>query len=170
MTATQLNIFDTNKKNKVEPIDTFQLSLDGASRNNPGPAGAGICIKKNNQLVMATGSYLGHKTNNQAEYLALLLGLYFVKQILKSDDILHIKSDSELLVKQILGHYKIKNPELHKLHGLGLKFLKNIKYKIEHVLRDKNKEADEQANLAVDNKYKLPKEFVDILNEHNIFI
>ncbi len=170
MTANQLNIFKDNKEHQPEKIDTFQLSLDGASRNNPGPAGAGICIKKNTNLIMATGAYLGHKTNNQAEYLALLLGLFFVKQFLKSNDILHIKSDSELLVKQILGHYKIKNPELQKLHGLGLKFLKNIKYKIEHVLRDKNKEADEQANLAVDNKYKLPKEFVDILNENNIII
>ncbi|MDR3647383.1 MAG: ribonuclease HI family protein [Candidatus Babeliales bacterium] len=170
MTSTQLNIFEANSKPKLQPIDTFQLSLDGASRNNPGPAGAGICIKKNTQLIMATGAYLGHKTNNQAEYLALLLGLFFVKQFLKSDDVLHIKSDSELLVKQILGHYKIKNPELQKLHGLGLKFLKNIKYKIEHVLREKNKEADEQANLAVDKKIKLPKEFVEILNEHNIII
>lgn len=169
MTAIQLTIFD-KKENKSDKVDIFQLSLDGAARNNPGPAGAGFCIKKNNLLVMAQGCYLGHKTNNQAEYIALLLGLFFVKQFLKSNDILIIKSDSELLVKQILGQYKIKNTELQKLHTLGLKFLKNLKYKIEHVLRAKNKEADEQANLAIDNKYKLPKEFVDILNEHNIII
>lgn len=170
MNSTQLNIFKNKEDEPEKKIDIFQVSFDGASRNNPGQAGAGICIRKNGDLVIAKGFYLGHKTNNQAEYMALLLGLFFVKQFLKSNDIVQIKSDSELLVRQISGRYKIKNPELQKLHSVAVKFLKNIKYKIEHVLRDKNKEADEQANIAIDNKHKLPKEFVDILNENNILI
>lgn len=140
-------------------LTTWTLYTDGASRNNPGPSGAGIYIEKNNQEFFKTGCYLNNKTNNQAEYLALLIGLLYLKRYIKPEDKALIKLDSQLLVRQITGEYRIKNLELKKIHEKIVKELNNLDYIIEHVLRDKNKVADKMANKAIDEKLDIPSNF-----------
>ena len=167
----QLFLFDNN--NQQEPIykksTLWQLYVDGASRNNPGPSGAGIYIVKNGVPAEKHGFYLGNRTNNQAEYLALLLGLFFLKkQINNSDDFVEIVSDSQLLVRQLLGSYRVKNSELQALHIFAKHMLATIKHKIIHVLRDKNTIADKLANKGVNEKIGVPDEFKKILAAHHI--
>ena len=96
---TQLKIFESEeieaKKHPKEKIyNHWKLFIDGAARNNPGPAGAGIYITKNDKPFKKDGYYLGKKTNNQAEYGALLVGLFYVTQHLEPHDHLDIISDS----------------------------------------------------------------------------
>lgn len=163
---------DDNKNNSCEEdkVNYWKLSVDGASRNNPGKAGAGIYIIKNNEKFLQDGFSLGLKTNNQAEYLALLVGIFFLKKYLCKDDIVMIISDSQLMVRQISGHYKVKNSELIPLFKLSKHLLYGINYNIVHVLREENKEADEMANCGIDKGKKLPKDFLDMLREYEIQI
>lgn len=135
----------------------FELYVDGASKNNPGQAGAGIYITKDDKELIKASYYLGIKTNNQAEYLALLLGLLLVKDYIKEKDKLEIRSDSLLLVKQVTQEYKVSNPILYKLNKEIKNILDKLNYNIVHVLRDKNKIADKLANLAVEKKIEIPK-------------
>ena len=157
----QLNIF---KKSNIVVAEEWCLFTDGASRNNPGPAGAGIYILQNGEVVLGKGFFLGKKSNNQAEYIALLLGLYFIKKLIKKTYLLYIFADSELMVKQIKGEYKVKNPVIKILHSLIVKELIGMDYVLRHVMREENKEADKLANLGIDKKISLPKDF---LNEEN---
>ncbi len=150
----QLSIF--NNITDHSPSSNFELYVDGASRNNPGQSGAGIYITKNKEDFLKTGYYLGIKTNNQAEYLALLLGLLFISKYIKHKDNLEIISDSELLVRQISGQYKISNPELKKLYIQIKEILDDLNYKIKHVLRNNNQIADKLANQAIDQKIDIP--------------
>ena len=142
----------------------WQLFVDGASRNNPGPSGAGIYLAKDHQKEFAHGFFLGTKTNNQAEYLALLIGIILALPKIKHDH-LRIVSDSLLLVNQLKGLYRVKNPELQILHGKALKLLKGISYDVVHVLREKNKLADEMANFGIDHKVALSHEIKEKLHE-----
>src|SRR5437868_5008693 len=107
----QLDVFESNPSTK----NVWTLFVDGASRNNPGPSGAGIYIVKNNILVIKRGYYLGIKTNNQAEYLALLLGLFILMEHREAEDQVRIISDSQLLVRQLVGMYKVRHPHLQPL-------------------------------------------------------
>lgn len=142
----------------------WQLFVDGASRNNPGPAGAGIYLTKDHKKEFAHGFFLGTKTNNQAEYLALLIGLIIVLPKINYDH-LQIVSDSLLLVNQLNGIYRVKNPELQVLHHKILNLLKNVSYDVIHVLREKNKLADEMANFGIDHKIALTPEIKEKLHE-----
>lgn len=163
----QLSLFDApHKKEKV--YTHWKLFIDGAARNNPGPAGAGIHIIKNDRSFKKLGFYLGVKTNNQAEYAALLIGLYTVTPLIGPDDHLDIISDSELLVKQFKGEYRVKHPELKPLHLLAKKMLSGITYSISHVLREHNEIADGMANKGIDQKKPLPQEFLNLLKQHEI--
>jgi len=167
----QLNVFEsTDTERTVSSIDVhyWQLFTDGASRNNPGPAGVGIVINKDNELVEQHGFFVGIKTNNQAEYLALLIGLIRIRQLMNPNDLLLINSDSELLVRQIKGIYRIKNPDLKPLYKAVCSLLTNIQYDIGHVLRDKNKQADALANQGLDRKTRVPEDFLKVLYEYNI--
>lgn len=157
----QLDLFSSNSSGSDLPVvdhvaDMWQLFVDGAARNNPGPAGVGIYILKNGESFDRKGFFLGSKTNNQAEYAALLIGLVIVKGYMQPHDTLTIVSDSELLVKQVQGLYKVKQPELQKLHAQALVFLKTLTYVIRHVLRSENPVADELANHGIDKKIQLP--------------
>src|SRR5436190_19558893 len=96
----------------------WSLFIDGAARNNPGPAAAGIYLLKNDILFLKDGYYLGIKTNNQAEYLALVFGLLIVEEHRQVDDQLRIVSDSQLLVRQLMGVYRVKHPHLQPLYAL----------------------------------------------------
>lgn len=127
----------------------YSLYVDGASRGNPGPAAAGVyLINEEAKVVESFGKYLGETTNNMAEYEALLLGLKAAKKkkITKMD----IFSDSELLVRQIQGKYRVLNPHLKKKYEEVIHLLKHFTYTIHHVRREKNTLADQLANQAID--------------------
>lgn len=124
--------------------------IDGGARGNPGPAGYGVVFEDEiGRPVAELSEFLGHQTNNYAEYSALLAALnYTLRHGFKA---LKVISDSELLVKQINGEYKVSNPTLKELHGRAMKMLDQFDYfEINHVLREKNREADRLANLAMD--------------------
>ena len=125
-------------------------SIDGGARGNPGPAGYGVVFEDEiGRPVAELSEFLGHQTNNYAEYSALLAALnYTLRHGFKA---LKVISDSELLVKQINGEYKVSNPTLKELHSRAVKMLDQLDYfEIKHVLREKNREADRLANLAMD--------------------
>lgn len=179
----QLNIFAVEKKNsynpekssdieclfgdkKVEQTQSWSVFVDGAARGNPGPAGCGIYVvqDKAQEDIIKKGFYLGEKTNNQAEYLALLVAVFLIKK--KQTDLnlknvtLVIHSDSELMVRQMCGFYKVKNPALQHIKSLIEELLSGSTYKFIHIMREKNKIADKLANLGVDKNVQLPKEFL----------
>lgn len=145
----QLSIFP-NAPTNIDKAH-WVLYIDGASRGNPGLAGAGIFLSKNHEVVAKNSYFLGPKTNNQAEYLALIYGLkVLMEQMPEKKDHLTIYSDSELLVRQMKGIYKIKNQDLKKLYDDAMALLCGMNYKIEHIRREKNTIADYLANRALD--------------------
>ncbi len=161
---TQLSIFETNTiESKV-----WDLYVDGASRNNPGESGAGVYILCEKKIFREISVYLGKKTNNQAEYLALLIGLFSIKLHSSPTDVIYIKSDSELLVKQIKGIYSVKDPHLKKYFKYAHEILTHMNYNISHVYRDQNKDADRLANKAVDKKVELPSELSSLWHSYDL--
>jgi len=148
----------------------WKLYVDGASRNNPGPSGAGIYIEKDDVLVIKEGYFLGIKTNNQAEYLALLLGLFILAEHVKKDEEVQIVSDSQLLVRQLMGLYKVRQPHLQPLYALCRKKMDALQATISHVLRDQNTGADEMANHGVECKIFPPKNYIALLKHHDILL
>jgi len=126
------------------------VACDGASRGNPGPAGAGAQITGPDGSVLAeVAEGLGETTNNVAEYTAVIRGLERALELGATDVLL--RSDSQLLINQLTGRYRVKSPHLQPLHrrvrALGARF-EAIEY--EHVRRERNTEADRLANLGVD--------------------
>jgi ribonuclease HI len=123
---------------------------DGGARGNPGPAGYGVVIQDEaGRQIAALSQYLGHQTNNFAEYQGLIAALeYAIEHGHKS---LKVVSDSELLVRQIKGIYKVKNATLQELHGRARQLIAQMDwFSIDHALREHNREADELANQAMD--------------------
>ena len=125
---------------------------DGASRGNPGPASFGVSVlDSKGQVIFETADYLGEKTNNEAEYM----GIYCVLEMAvenKVQDLL-IKTDSQLIVRQLKGDYKVKKAHLKPFYAQCVKKINQIPLcQIEHIVREKNKRADELANLALDHK------------------
>lgn len=153
---------------KHHDMHTWTIFIDGASRNNPGMAGAGVVMKKDGQNVALEGFYLGLKTNNQAEYLALLLALFFIHQYAKLNDTIRLISDSELLVKQMRGTYRVKNEGLLPLYSLAQTMTQNYNIEFMHVVREDNKEADALANKGINSKKPLPAAFISMLERHHI--
>lgn len=130
----------------------FRLHVDGASRGNPGEAGFGVYVTaENGSEVASLYGYLGRATNNVAEYQALLHGLRFA--LARGASRVEVFSDSELLVRQIEGRYRVKSPGLQPLHreaqGLLARFERS---RVAHVPRERNREADALANRAVDER------------------
>ena len=169
----QLSIFDDAfqkiKKECGDGIRSYwKLFIDGAARNNPGPAGAGFYLLKDDQPVEKQGFFIGSKTNNQAEYFALLFGLFFLKKHLCKGDLVLIISDSQLLVRQLQGQYRVKNVELKPMHRLAKDFLQDVSHNVVHVLREENVQADALANLGIDKKRKPPTEFLNVLRDYEI--
>jgi ribonuclease HI len=123
---------------------------DGGARGNPGPAGYGVVIQdESGRKVAALSEYLGHQTNNFAEYQGLIAALeYAIKHGPKA---LKLISDSELLVRQIKGIYKVKNATLQDLHGRAKELIAQLDwFSIGHALREQNQDADRLANDAMD--------------------
>jgi len=123
---------------------------DGGSRGNPGPSGFGVYIQDAAGGVLAELSeYLGKRTNNFAEYSGLLAALEFA--ITKGHKKLRVVSDSELMVKQMKGQYRVNSPDLRPLYEEARRrTLQLERFQIQHVLRDKNRHADQLANQAMD--------------------
>lgn len=129
---------------------TVSLYTDGASRGNPGEAGAGIAIvDEQGQELAAIGRYLGQCTNNEAEYRALLYGLARCREFGRGR--LKVYLDSELIVKQLRGEYRVKHPNLKPLfHEVQAGLSDFDSWSVSHVRREKNRRADELANRAID--------------------
>src|SRR5882672_6318316 len=123
---------------------------DGGARGNPGPAGYGVVIQdETGRKVAALSEYLGHQTNNFAEYQGLIAALEYA--IEHGHKALKLVSDSELLVRQIKGIYKVKNLTLQELHARAKELIAQLEwFSIDHALREHNREADELANQAMD--------------------
>jgi ribonuclease HI len=123
---------------------------DGGARGNPGPSGYGVVIQDEAGRKVATLSeYLGHQTNNFAEYQGLIAALEYAAA--NGHKALKVISDSELLVRQIKGIYKVKNAALQDLHGRAKELIAKLEwFSIGHVLRGHNEEADRLANAAMD--------------------
>jgi ribonuclease HI len=123
---------------------------DGGSRGNPGPSGFGVYIQDESGKALAELSeFLGKQTNNYAEYSGLLAALDFA--IEKGYPRLRVVSDSELMVKQIKGQYRVNSPELRPLYDEAKRRIARLEgFQIQHVLRGKNQDADRLANQAMD--------------------
>jgi ribonuclease HI len=123
---------------------------DGGARGNPGPAGYGVVIQnQSGHKVAHLSQYLGHQTNNFAEYQGLIAALEYALQ--HGPKALKLISDSELLVRQIKGIYKVKNAVLQDLHGRAKELIAQLDwFSIAHALREHNTEADRLANQAMD--------------------
>ncbi len=138
----------------------IKIFTDGGSRGNPGIAGAGAVVyDEEGNEIRTVSKFLGKKTNNWAEYEAVILGLelaykHFKKETKEIE--FEIKMDSQLVQRQLKGVYKIKEPTLKeqylRIHNLIVKYFPNIKFV--HIPREENKRADELANIAMDNPSK----------------
>lgn len=130
--------------------DTVKIYTDGASRGNPGPAAIGVVFY--NEVGDIVGEHkekLGHQTNNYAEYTAVIRALELCCQ--SEVKLAHVHCDSQLLVKQMLGEYKVKAPQIKELFVAAKKLVNQIeKVEFTHVRREFNKEADALANDALD--------------------
>lgn len=124
--------------------------VDGGARGNPGPAGYGVFLQdQDRKKVAALSQYLGHQTNNFAEYQGLIAALEYVLQ--NGPKALKVVSDSELLVRQIKGIYKVRNPVLQDLYVRAKELIRGLEwFAIDHALREHNREADRLANEAMD--------------------
>ena len=132
------------------PAGVHIANIDGASRGNPGPASYAVVIRDPaGKVILELAKNIGRETNNVAEYYALLAALdYATSHNISS---LRIRSDSELLVRQMQGRYKVKSADLKPLHERASKMAKQLGYfAIEHVRRELNRDADALANVALD--------------------
>jgi ribonuclease HI len=131
-------------------VKVLRLFTDGAARGNPGPSGLGLVIEDSQGLRLWGGCrYIGLATNNQAEYLALIEGLRTVARW--KPDRLEVYLDSQLVVEQMNGRYKVKNPDLRPLHQQALALLGDFpEATVAHVPREENRGADALANRAID--------------------
>ena len=147
----------------VEPkpaAAAYRINIDGGSRGNPGPASYGAVIRDGGgEIVAKLKKYIGRMTNNVAEYYGLIAALDYAES--HGVRAIRIESDSELLVKQMRGLYKVKSEDLRPLFERAQKMSKTFdSFRIEHVYREQNREADALANEALDEteggKPKLP--------------
>ena len=143
----------------MQTFNLLQINTDGGSRNNPGPAAIGVYATSENKEVFSISEYLGIATNNEAEYQGVIFALNYLK-----DNNVHASSvtfvlDSELIVKQITGVYKVKQEHLQTLKTKVLVLISELtekeqikKISFVNVLREKNKEADRLVNQALDSQ------------------
>jgi ribonuclease HI len=133
------------------------IYTDGASRGNPGRAGVGVRItNETGETVAETARYLGHKTNNEAEYWGLLLGLREAKRL--GAKTIRICMDSELVERQVRGIYRVRNEKLKPLHERVMAMLKEFRgYEIRSIPREENAEADRLANEAIEKHVEMER-------------
>lgn len=140
--------------NKMQNRHGVVIYTDGGARGNPGPSGAGAVVYKGGKRIAHVSKFLGIRTNNWAEYEALVLVLEAARKVLGSTvpEKVMVRMDSELIVKQMKGEYRVKHPELKLQHQKVKKIIAEAFPHIafEHVPRERNKEADRYANDAMD--------------------
>lgn len=129
-----------------------RIETDGASRGNPGEAaGAAVLFDEEGRQIARVGRYLGRTTNNVAEYTGLLAGLEVAAELGATD--IEVRADSELMVRQLNGIYRVKNPGLQAIYVEVVRRLGDFaSYRIVHVPRERNRAADRAANDAVDRR------------------
>jgi ribonuclease HI len=132
------------------PAGVHVANIDGASRGNPGPASYGVVVRDPaGKIILELAKNLGRETNNVAEYYALLAALDYAAT--NNIHALRVRSDSELLVRQMQGRYKVKSADLKPLHERASKLARQLGYfVIEHVRREMNRDADALANASLD--------------------
>lgn len=124
-------------------------SVDGGSRGNPGPAGYGVRVEREDGTVVELKEALGLATNNVAEYNGLIAALRWA--VANGVSVLHVRADSELMVKQMRGEYRVKNAGLQPLYEEARSLVRQIgRVRFEHVRREQNRDADRLANEAMD--------------------
>ena len=149
---TQGALFKEQKSSSA----AITANIDGGARGNPGPAAFGVVIRGvDGKVIKELSEYLGHQTNNFAEYSGLLAALdYAVREKLPT---LKVRSDSELLVRQMKGIYKVKSPALQELFAQAQSLARKIpQFSIEHVFREQNKDADRLVNQVLDSHNRVP--------------
>jgi ribonuclease HI len=139
---------------KIISMSKYIMKFDGCSKGNPGHSGAGAVIYKDEVEIWSDSKYIGnYKTNNEAEYSALILGLYQARNL--SIDELLVCGDSQMVIRQMNAEYKVKSPKLVPLYTEAAYISKDIKQiKFEHIYREQNQRADQLANLSIINLFK----------------
>lgn len=134
----------------ARPRGMVIASIDGGARGNPGPAAYGFLLRDaGGATLVATGKTVGHATNNVAEYFGLIAALDAARE--RGVASLRVESDSELLVRQMEGRYRVKSPDLRPLHERAVILSRSFEhFEIAHVPREKNREADRLVNEALD--------------------
>lgn len=138
-------------------MSEITIFTDGGARGNPGPAGAGIVIQERGNVVSAFGKYLGENlTNNWAEYQALILAIQEAKKLGFEEMHIEFRLDSELIVKQMQGIYKVKDANMKQLHAKVRELLLEFQHiSFKHIPRAENKEADALVNEVLDKTSKM---------------
>lgn len=133
----------------LRPVTRLRVNVDGGARGNPGPAAIGVVIRSGEEVVGELSERIGEATNNVAEYRALLAGIGKAFELGATE--LELVGDSELVVRQVRGEYKVKNAGIKPLHAEVLEALEGFdSWTIEHVRREENAEADALVNQALD--------------------
>ena len=156
--------------------ETITVNFDGGSRGNPGPSGIGVVLSAQDGTTLLTlGKFIGAATNNVAEYMALIQGLEQAAKLRATK--LLVRGDSELIIKQMRGEYRVKNPALRDLYEKARQLVQGFKsVQFEHNLREKNVLADKLVNRAIDRQCDVddvddcasPSDAVDITAERLI--
>jgi ribonuclease HI len=141
---------------ETKTVAAYRANIDGGSRGNPGPASYGVVIRDpRGEIVAQLKKYIGRMTNNVAEYYGLIAALDYAQS--KGIRALRIESDSELLVKQMRGQYKVKSEDLRPLFERAKKISQTFEtFRIDHIYREQNREADALANEAMDEADGIP--------------
>jgi ribonuclease HI len=139
-----------------KPLAAYRANIDGGSRGNPGPAAYGVVVRDGKgEIVARLKKYIGQNTNNVAEYFGLIAVLDYAQT--HGICALRVESDSELLVKQMRGQYKVKSADLRPLFERAKKMAQTFEsFRINHVYREQNKEADALVNQALDETSRTP--------------
>lgn len=148
----------------------WRLYVDGASRNNPGDAGIGFVLLHGSQVICQEGFFIGTMTNNSAEYLALIIGLLHAHEHVPASEKIAIYADSQLLIRQLLGEYKIKQPHLQQFAAVAHTLLRRYHAQLHHVLREHNTRADAMANKGIDERQLPPQEILQQLRHVGIHL
>ena len=139
-----------SRREAGRPTEYLVAHIDGGARGNPGPAGYGVVVEnQDGERVAGLSEYLGHRTNNYAEYRGLLAALEYA--LAHGPKAISVISDSELMVRQMRGVYKVRNPALLELYRKAQQLVRQLDwFEIGHVLREHNRDADRLANEAMD--------------------
>lgn len=142
---------------KPKPLSSgkeIKANIDGGARGNPGPSAYGVVVRDSEgKMIAELSDYLGIQTNNFAEYSGLLAALEFA--VKENHPSIKVLSDSELMVKQMKGQYKVKSPGLLELYERARSLVRKLEhFSIQHVLREYNREADALVNKVLDSRSK----------------